>query len=68
MTGFPPLELPALDETQRRSLSLWLHAACERVTREARFSSVDGAEERGRRTGAERVSEWLLTCLPKEAP
>lgn len=53
-----------MSETQRRSLSLWLTAACERVTREARFASVDGAEERGRRLGAERVAEWLLSCVP----
>ena len=53
-----------MDETQRRSLSLWLHAAVERVAREARYASVDGAEERGRRVGAERVAEWLLSCAP----
>ena len=64
MTGLPPLEVPAMDEAQRRSLALWLTAAVERVTREARFSSVDGPEERGRRLGAERVAEWLLSCVP----
>jgi len=64
MTGLPPLEVPALDETQRRSLALWLQAACERVEREARFGAVNGAEERGRRMGAERVAEWLLSCVP----
>lgn len=53
-----------MSETQRRSLSLWLTAAVERVTREARFNAVDGAEERGRRMGAERVAEWLLSCVP----
>lgn len=63
-TGLPPLEIPALDDTQRRSLQLWLDSACWRVTREAQFSSVDGAEQRGRRMGAERVAEWLLSCVP----
>lgn len=64
MTGLPPLEVPTLDDKQRRSLSLWLHAATERIEREARVSAVDGAESRGRVHGAKRVGELLLSCLP----
>lgn len=66
MTGLPPLEVPALDDKQRRSLLLWLTSATARIEREAIVSAVDGAEVRGRIAGASRLGGLLLSCLPVE--
>jgi len=65
-TGLPPLPLGCTHE-DRRAWELWLRAAVERVRREAASQAMDGAQERGRVEGAERVSAWLLDSLPEEA-
>ncbi len=66
--GLPPLRLPALSAEERRSLDLWLHAAVERIGREARASAMFGPEVESRQRGARRLCELLAETLTPPAP
>lgn len=62
MTGLPPLDV-VLSNSQRRSLELWLHAAVERVGREARVSSTFASDVTSRVAGAQRLAFLLSETL-----